>query len=855
MGRGGATTFQMDLANADCILIMGSNFAEAHPVGYRFVMKARERGAEIIHVDPRFTRTSATSTQYAQIRAGSDIAFLGGLIHHVLSSERWNTDPFFREYVVHYTNAAKLVSEEFRDVAELGGLFSGWQDDEGAYDFGSWQYEGIGRDVQAEQREQREDVDGIQSTQALGPRTGRPEGGPPPEDETLEHPRSVFQVLKRHFARYTPEKVEEATGVPRERFVRIGDTLLENSGRDRTSAIAYAVGWTHHTTGPQVIASAAILQLLLGNIGRPGGGIQALRGHATIQGSTDIPTLYDLLPGYLHMPSNTPVHDDLDAFVWNEGARKGLWSNTRAYMVSLLKAWFGLAAQPWNDYGYQLLPRITGDHSHLPMFVRMRDGEVEGLFLMGQNPAVGGQNARLQRRAMGELKWLVVRDFFEIESASFWKDSPEVRDGELSPAEIGTEVFLLPAATVTEKEGSFTNTQRLIQYHHKAVEPPGDARSESWFMDQLMRRIKRHYAPSTARKDRPVQAITWDWPTRGPHDEPDPEHVLREINGFRYADRWSEREQLAGYSELRDDGGTACGCWIYSGVHPGRNRAASRDRGDGYIAPDWGFSWPNNVRMLYNRCSADPEGRPWSERKRYIWWDEAAGRWTGKDRPDFQEDKPPGYRAPADAGGMDAIPGDGPFVLKPDGKAWIFFPFGLKDGPLPTHYEPWETPVHNPLHDGQERSPLARRWDRPDNRYHDVADPRYPYVLTTYRVTEHHTGGGMTRWNAWLAELQPEAFVELSPELAAELDVEDGGWITVETARGEAAARALVTRRMKPLRIAGRTVHQVGFPWHWGYAGLSTGASANDLVALVAEPNVGIHEGKVLTCAVRRGRT
>lgn len=838
---------------------MGSNFAECHPVGFRFVMRARERGARIIHVDPRFTRTSAMSSLHVPIRAGSDIAFLGGLINHVLHSERWRSDPFFREYLVHYTNAAVLVDEDFRDVAELGGVFSGWDEGERRYDPRSWEYEGtrrvvrwgVGRDT--EEVEQTR-IGDLTTAQARGLRTGRVVSGPPPVDATLEHPRCVFQVLKRHFAAYTPERVERACGVPAEVLAEVAETLLENSGRERTTAIAYAVGWTQHTTGPQIIASAAILQLLLGNIGRPGGGIQALRGHATIQGSTDIPTLYDLLPGYLHMPTAAGTHETLDDYIWNEAVPGTLWDGTRAYLVSLLKAWFGDAATAGNEFGYGFLPRVTGDHSHLPMFVKMHAGEVEGLVLLGQNPAVGGQNARFQREALGRLKWLVVRDIFLTESATFWSDSPEAVAGEVRPEEVGTEIFVLPAATVAEKDGSFTNTQRLIQWHSRAVPAPGACRSDAWFIYHLGRRLKALYVDSTDEKDRPIQALTWDYATEAPHDEPVMEYVLREINGFHWAPTWEERRQLEDLHELRDDGSTACGCWIYAGVFPGYNHAALREKGDGYVAPRWGFSWPGNVRMLYNRCSADPRGRPWSERKKYVWWDEGERRWVGKDRPDFPEDKPPDQPADPTKSGTDALPGDGPFILRPHGKAQLYFPFGLKDGPLPTHYEPWETPVRNPIYAWRERNPLARHWDVPGNRYHDVADPRFPYVLTTYRLTEHHTAGGMTRWNSWLGELQPAAFVELSPELAAEKGIRPGDWVTVITERGEVEARALVTRRMRPLVLDGRTIHQVGFPYHFGYEGLVRGGTANDLVALVADPNVTIHEGKVLTCDIRRGR-
>ena len=871
LGRGGATTFLPDLANADCILIMGSNFAETHPVGFRFVMRARERGATIVHVDPRFSRTSACSSLFVPMRAGTDVAFLGGLIRYVLNSERWNSDPFFKEYVRHYTNAPFLVREDFVDVAELGGLFDGWDPDARQYDGKSWEYEGERRTAKGVAGETEEKIREVVSAHPHGMRIGRTDGGPLPKDLSLEHPRCVLQVVKRHFDPYTVEMVERICGVPRERFIATAEALLRNSGRERTSAIAYAVGWTHHTTGSQIIASASILQLLLGNIGRPGGGIQALRGHATIQGSTDIPTLYDMLPGYLPMPTFTRIHESLDNYIFNSRARGGLWDRTDAFMISLLKAYFGDSARADNEWGYQLLPRISGDHSHLPMFVEMHEGKVEGLVIMGQNPAVGGQNAGFQREALAKLEWLVVRDIFPTESATFWSDSPEVRSGKLRPDQIGTEIFLLPAATVAEKDGSFTNTHRLIQWHDKAVEPPCDCRSDAWFMVHLGRRIKARYSDSTDPRDRPIQALTWDYPTEGPLDEPVIDVVLREVNGYRVHEGereragsgedvpgvvrdpvalWRAREQITEALELRADGSTASGCWWYTGVHPGVNRARSRKKGDGYIAPDWAFSWPDNSRMLYNRCSADPEGRPWSERKKYIWWDEAQGRWVGKDRPDFPWNKRPDDRGDPAGRGLDAFSGDSPFVLKPDGKAWLFLKFGLKDGPIPTHYEPWESPVHNLLYRQQERNPMTKYWDVEGNPYHGIANPAFPYVLTTYRLTEHYTGGAMTRWNSWLAELQPAAFVEISPELAKEKGIRDGGWVVVRTARAEVRARVLVTRRMRPLQVAGRTIHQVGFPWHFGYEGLVTGSAANDLVSLVAEPNVSIHEGKVLTCDI-----
>jgi formate dehydrogenase major subunit len=830
---------------------MGSNFAECHPVGFRFVMQARERGAEVIHIDPRFSRTSACATKYVQIRAGSDIAFLGGLIRYILNNERWNEEPFFQDYVRHYTNAATIIEDDFQDVEDLNGLFSGWRQ-ENYYCPNTWQYKGQQRVINL--ADGQEDICKLKTTHSFGLQAGRSVGGPPPKDESLQHPKCVLQILKRHFERYTLKMVSDICGCAPELVVDVAEMLLRNSGRERTSAIAYAVGWTQHTVGPQMIASSAILQLLLGNIGRPGGGIQPLRGHATIQGSTDIPTLYDLLPGYLHMPTHLPIDADLDSYVWNEGGATGLWAFVREYLVSLLKAYYGEAATPENEFGYQWLPRIDRDYSHLPMFLDIRQGKIEGLLLMGQNPAVGGPNAGFHRHALAKLKWLVVRDLFLTESATFWKDSPEVQRGELRPEDIDTEVFVLPASSVVEKDGSFTNTHRLVQWHDKAVDPPGHSRSDAWFVYHLGHALKRQYADSADPKDRPIQALTWDYPVEGPYDEPVIECVLKEINGYTWAPTWEGRKQLCVRADLKADGSTACGCWIYLGVFTDRNRARSREPDD-YVSPGWGFAWPANIRLLYNRASADPEGRPWSERKKYIWWDQSKRQWLGSDVPDFDRRKPPDDPLRPELGGVQAFSGDSPFLMKPDGKAWLFFPNGMKDGPMPTHYEPWESPVPNRLYPGQPRNPLTKHWEIAGNSYHGIANPDFPYVLTTYRLTEHHTGGAMTRFNSWLSELQPEAFVELSPELATEHGIEHGGWVTVMTSRGEAEARALVTRRLRPLLVQGETIHQVGFPWHFGYEGIIRGSSANDLVALVGEPNVTIHEAKVLTCNIRAGRS
>src|SRR4051812_16169892 len=821
--------------------------AEAHPVGFRWVMKAKARGAKVIHVDPHYSRTSAVSDLYAPIRAGTDIAFLGGLIHHIIE-----TESYFKEYVVNYTNAATIVSDKFKDTEDLEGFFSGYDPETGQYDRSSWMYEGGEVAAAAGQREH--------STQAFSDRTGAGMMmGSVKSDETLQDPNCVFQLLKKHYARYTPQMVEQVCGIPREQFLEIAETLIANSGRERTGMLVYAVGWTQHSTGVQMIRAGAIVQLLLGNVGRPGGGVMAMRGHASIQGSSDIPTLYELLPGYLPMPRGREGELTLTDYIERGGSKRGWWINFDKYIISLLKAWFGDNATAENDYGFPYLPKISGNHSHFPTMLRALDGGLDGLFVLGQNPAVGSMHAGLQRRALAHLKWLVVRDLADIETARFWKDSPEVRSGELRTEDIATEVFLMPCASHVEKEGHFTNTQRLLQYRDKALDPPGDARSELHFFFHLIKRIQAHYADSEDPKDWPIRHLAWDYPTHGEHEEPSAEAVLKEINGYETA----TGRPVDGFAELKDDGSTACGCWIYSGCYAGGVNQTRRRKpgpvddptvGGGWVSPEWGWAWPMNRRILYNRASADPQGRPWSERKKLVWWDEEKGERTGYDGPDFPLAKPPAHVAPDDAEGMDAIPGTDPFIMMGDGRAWLFSPSGLLDGPLPTHYEPIESPVENALYPKVGANPVAIRWERPDNPINATADPRWPCVLTTFRLTEHHTAGGMSRTLPWLAELQPEMFAELDPILAADRGIEDGGWLVLMTERGEIEARAKVTERMRPLRIAGRVIHQVAVPWHWGYNGVSTGDSANDILHLSGDPNTNIESTKALTCDVRAGR-
>jgi formate dehydrogenase major subunit len=823
--------------------------AECHPVGFQWVMEAKKRGARVIHVDPRFTRTSALADAYVPIRAGTDIAFLGGIVNHILEN---GLD--FREYVLAYTNAATIVSDDFRDTEDLDGLFSGFEPGRGAYDPTTWQYAGqpelsAGGADTATQRE------------TAGPLRHETHGPPISRDihrdETLQHPRCVYQILKRHFARYTPQVVEQVCGVSHAAFQEVCEAWTRNSGRERTTALVYSVGWTQHSVGTQYIRTGAIIQLLLGNVGRPGGGVLALRGHASIQGSTDVPTLFNLLPGYVPMPHHA-LHATFREWIDGMGhpKQKGYWGNATAYATSLLKAYWGDAATAANDYCYDHLPRMTGDHGTYQQVLNMIDGKVRGYFLLGENPAVGSAHGRAQRLGMANLDWLVVRDLFLIESATFWKDGPEVATGEIVPAECRTEVFFLPAASHVEKEGTFTQTQRLLQWREKAVEPPGDCRSELWFFYHLGRLIRQKLAGSARHRDRAVLDLTWSYPTHGPNRDPSAEAVLKEINGYDVA----TGAPLSGYTELKDDGSTACGCWVYSGVYAdGVNQAARRRPGreQDWVAAEWGWAWPLNRRILYNRASADPQGRPWSERKAYVWWDERHGEWTGHDVPDFEKTKPPTYRPPDDARGPAALAGDDAFIMQGDGKGWLYVPSGLIDGPLPTHYEPVESPIRNALY-GQQANPTRRAYQRPDNQLNpSPPEPHsdvFPYVLAIGRLTEHHTAGGMSRTVQYLSELQPAMFVEVSPELAAERGLHHLGWAHLVTLRSAIEARVLVTDRITPLRVDGRVLHQVWLPYHWGGAGLTRGDSANDLFGIVLDPNVLIQENKVGSCDLRPGR-
>jgi formate dehydrogenase major subunit len=572
------------------------------------------------------------------------------------------------------------------------------------------------------------------------------------------------------------------------------------------------------------------------------------------------------------MPDARKNHDTLKDFILTESVplMTSYWGNYPKFAVSYFKAQWGDAATKENNYGYDYHPRITGDHSHLPMFVDMMNGKIKGFFVMGQNPAVGGQNARFQRRALAKLDWMVVRDYFETETSAFWRNSPEVKEGEVKPADIKTEVFFLPAAMVSEMEGSFTNTQRLLQQHDKAADPPDDSRSDTWFTYHLGKQLKKMYAGSAKDRDWAIKNLSWNYEPEPAEvaafrikDEPSAYKLLKEINGYT----WEDKKPLASFALLKEDGSTACGAWIYTGVIPeeGKNLAARR-QGDNWISPAWGFAWPANRHIMYNRASADAAGKPWSEKKKLVYWDPKGefkdptgkiviGKWVAPSGEgiDFQPTKAPNFRGRDNGIGFDWLSGNDAFIMRADGKAWLFAPAGLVDGPLPTHYEPYESPVHNLMYK-QQSNPVAKTWKVPGNPYHKVADPDYPIIVSTYRLTEHHLTGVMTRWLPWLAELMPELFCEISPELAEEKGIKNAEYMTIETARGKVQARALVTRRMRPFTIDGKVVHEIGLPWHWGWQGRAQSDVVNNLSALVADPNVSIHEGKVFTCNVKAGK-
>jgi len=795
------TNHWIDIGNSDCIMIIGSNAAENHPISFKWVTKALERGAKLISVDPRFTRTSSKAHIYAPIRSGTDIAFIGGLIRYVLHDMERNPQNYNLEYVREYTNASFLIDPNFKTATDLDGLFSGYDPAKRAYDKSTWKYQ----------------LD---------------ENGIPKRDKTLKDPNCVFQLLKRHYSRYDVDTVCKITGTPKDIYLEVCRTYAATGKPGKAGTIMYAMGTTQHTYGTQNIRTYAILQLLLGNIGVAGGGINALRGESNVQGSTDHCLLAHILPGYLKVPINkdenlakhleraTPKNKDPKSANW--------WQNYPKYIVSLLKAWYGDAATKENDFGFNYLPKISApatDYSWISLFEAMYAGKIKGLMCWGQNPAVGGPNAEMERKALENLDWLVAVDLWETETAAFWK-----RPG-VDPSKIKTEVFLLPAAASFEKEGSITNSGRWSQWRYKGANPPGEAREDLAIISQLMLRIRELYDKEGGPNAEAITKLTWPY---GEH--PDPHLVAKEINGYDL----TTGKLLPSFGKLKADGTTTSGNWLYCGSYTeDGNMAARRDlTPDPFnigLYPKWSWCWPVNRRIIYNRASVDLYGQPWDREHPVIWW--KGNKWVG-DVPDGGW--PPMAINPAKT--------KYPFIMKPEGHARLFG-MGRTDGPFPEHYEPWESPMKNLLSNTQ-NNPVFKIWASEMDK--KGTPDRYPIIATTYRLTEHWQAGQMTRNLPWLVELQPEMFVEMSEELAAEKGIKNGEKVIVESARGKILAVAIVTKRFQPFRLNGQIVHEIGLPWHWGYEGLSTGDSANVLTPHVGDANTMIPEYKAFLCDIRK---
>ncbi len=792
------TNHWIDIKNSDVILIMGSNAAENHPVSFKWVTEAMRNGATLISVDPRFTRTSSKADIYAPIRSGTDIAFLGGLIKYILDNNLYH-----REYVVRHTNATYLVNREYSFEE---GIFSGFKPDSRSYEKDSWWYQ-------------------------------MNENGVQKQDPTLQNPNCVMQLLHKHYERYDLNTVSGITGTPKADLLRIYTAMASTGRPDRVATIMYAMGWTQHTYGTQNIRAATIIQLLLGNIGMAGGGINALRGESNVQGSTDHGLLFHLLPGYLKAPdascktlaaylqANIPKCNDPKSANW--------WQNYPKYAISLLKWLYGDNARTDNEYGFHWLPKMAhgGNYSWLALFKAMYAGTIKGFFAWGQNPAVSGTNANKVRQALEKLDWLVAVNLWDTETSSFWQ-----RPG-ADPASIKTEVFSLPAAVSVEKEGSITNSGRWAQWRWKAVDPPGEAKPDSWIINQLMIRLRALYKADPGPNPDPVLKLAWDYGT----DYADIHQVAREINGWAVSDVQDGSGNIVvpsgtlakNFTQLKDDGSTACANWLYSGSYnEDGNMMARRDKFDPHPAgiglySNWAWAWPMNRRIIYNRASCSAQGQPFDPARFVI-------RWNGKE---WEGDVPDGGWPPEEKHA---------FIMRRGGRARIFGP-SMADGPLPEHYEPWESPAINPLHI-QGINPAL--WDLEMDA--KGATQAYPLVGTTYRVSEHWQTGAMTRNVPWLVEMQPEMFVEMSPELAAERNIKNGERVIVESSRGAIEAVAIVTCRFRPFNINGQIVHEVGMPWHWGYKGLVTGGCANELTPAIGDANTMIPETKAFLCNIRK---
>ena len=815
----------VDIKNTDMMLIMGGNPAENHPCGFKWVVEAkRNRNAKIIVVDPRFTRTASQADQFLQIRAGSDIAFLGGLINFAIQHNRYN-----EEYLVHYTNASLIVKEGFKLPED--GLYSGFDANTKIYDKSTWNYE-----------------------ETEGGATAKPAAGSPPPpptlppnvayDLSLQHPRSVFQLLKQQYSRYTPEMVERITGIPKDQAIKAWDTftsIRQNGDMKKAGTIIYAVGWTQHSSGTQTIRTAAMIQLLLANVGRAGGGVNALRGHSNIQGATDMAGIFDILPGYLKMP--TPADTDLKAFLTRTTPRASkpkewdsynYWSNTPAFTVSFLKAFYGDAATKENDFAFNWLPKIDRRYSWAEIWDDMFAGKVKGMLSFGMNGVMIGPNAKKNIAALKKADFLVVCEIYPDETSEFWR-APGTTAEEMK--KINTTVYRLPGAGFAEKDGTFVNSARWLQWKWAAVPPPGDCKLDQEILARIFLKIREKYQKEGGKFPDPVLKVSWNYVN--PYN-PSLAEVAKELNGKALADVTDAKtnttikadQQLPGFAFLRDDGSTMSGNWLYCGSWTEAGAMIQRrdpaDPSGLGIHPNWAWSWPMNRRVMYNRASCDLNGKPWDPDRKQIWWSEAKQKWVGNDVPDFKADADPKTHM-------------GPFIMNPEGVGRLFVPIGaVVDGPFPEHYEPTESPVLNPLHPNQSNNPLAKRFKSDLDKFGTV-DQGYNIVCTTYRLTEHYHY--WTKNNPMNVQLVPEPFVEIPAELADQMGLRGGEKVKVTSARAEYIAKAMVTKRIKGMMIDGKKTYQIGIPIHWGFRGIAEDEGktakipANFLSPAVIDPN------------------
>ncbi len=826
------TNHWIDLKNSDVILVMGGNPASNHPISMKWIKRARDKGAKLISVDPRFTQTSAQADLYAPLRSGTDIAFLGGMINYILTNNL-----YFKEYVVNYTNASFLVNPDYKGPADLDGLFSGYSTETKKYDKASWAFQ--------------KDANGISL-----------------KDPTLEDTNCVFQLLKKHYLRYTPDMVTSITGTPLDKLLEVYKLFGSTGTPDRVGTECYAMGWTQHTVGTQNIRAMTIIQLLLGNIGMAGGGINALRGESNVQGSTDHGLLFHILPGYNPVPNAS--HVDLAAYIekntptTKEPRSVNWWSNRGKYITSYLKAVYGTAATKENDFGYSWMPKLDVgmNASWLIIFDKMLKGDFDGFFAWGQNPACSGANSNKTRMAMTKLKWLVNVNLFDNETASFW------RGPGLNPKDIQTEVFMLPCCSSMEKEGSISNSGRWAQWRYKAVDPIGQSLPDAEIVNELFFKVKELYKKEGGAYPDPIVNLSWEYGTQdatGKVKHVDTHAIAKEINGYFLEDVYDKKvdppkligkkgDLVTSFPSLQADGSTSSGNWIYCNSYimkEGKptNMMARRGKDDPTglgLFPGWTWAWPVNRRIIYNRASVDLQGQPWDPKRPLLKWN--ATKLAADGKPGVWEgDVPDG---PAPPMGTD---GKLPFIMKPDGVASIFGA-GLAEGPFPEHYEALECPLENNPMSKQRTNPTIKIFgDKMDASF--SCDARYPFVCTTYRVSEHWQTGCMTRHCSWLLEMQPQNFVEISFELAKELGLSNGEPVVVSSGRGEVKAVAMITERFKPFKIMNSTVHQVGLPWHFGWQFPEDGSgydSANLLTPNVGDANTMIPESKAFMVNVRK---